>query len=84
MTQTYMSFERPKPDELFKEGCQNHRLYTRLLKCPVSKGEIIYDLKITNSTKRLSEIRRALRPYLVDIKSTRMPGTDEFVYKLVN
>jgi hypothetical protein len=84
VTQTSMSFERPKPDKLFKEGSQNHRLYTRLLKCPVSKGEIIYSLKIANSTRRISEIRQALRPYLIDIKSTRIPGTDEFVYTLAN
>jgi hypothetical protein len=84
VTQTFMSFERPKPDKLFKEGSQNHRLYTRLLKYPVSNREIVYGLKIANSTRRISEIRQALRPHLIDIKSTRIPGTHEFVYKLAN
>ena len=81
---TFMSFERPNPDTLFKEGSQNHCLYTRLLKCPVSKREIIYGLKIANSNGRISEIRKALRPYLIDIKSTPIPGTHEFVYTLDN
>ena len=84
MTQAFMSFERPKPDKLFRKGSQNHRLYTRLLKCPASQGEIIHDLKIANSTRRISEIRQALRPYLIDIKSTRIPGRHEFVYTLAN
>lgn len=84
MTQTALSFDRPKPDQLFKPGSQNHRLYSRLLEGPVDNGEIIYRMRIANSTGRCSDIRRALRPHLLDVKSEPVPGTDgQWVYSVV-
>ena len=74
MTQTALCFDRPKPEELgFKRDSQTFRLYERILDGPVDNGEIIYRMRIANSTGRISDIRKALRPYLYDIKATADP-----------
>ena len=63
---------RPRPDDLFKPGTQNERLYRRLLEGPVTNGEIIYQMRIANSTGRASDVRKALRPYLMDVEARRI------------
>ena len=76
-------FHRPKPDDLFKPGTQNARLYRRLLQGPVSNVEIVHDHHILNSTGRISEIRGKLRDYLIDVRAERDPsGNGVFVYSL--
>ena len=83
MEQTAMNFSRPKPDDLFKPGSQNHTLFTRLIEGPITNGQIIYGLRIANSTGRISDIRGKLRPYLMDIKSEPVPGSvGEWLYQL--
>ena len=84
MTQTDLLREsyRPRPDDLFKPGTQNHLLYERLLQGPTTNGEIIYGMRIANSTGRISELRAKLRDYLIDVKAERMQEGC-FVYKLV-
>lgn len=83
MTQTALNF-RPAPSTLFRNGSQNFRVYERLLCGPVSNVEIVKGMEIFNSTGRASDIRRALKPYLMDVEATPDPGrTGVWVYKLV-
>jgi len=74
-TNLFANALRPRPDELFKPGSQNWRLYQRLLEGPVTNGEIIYQMRIANSTGRASDVRKALRPYLMDVESKRIEGS---------
>jgi len=83
MIQAALSFDRPRPENLFRQGSQNYRIYSRLLGGPVTNGEIIYGMRIANSTGRVDEIRKKLRPYLMDIKAQPVPGTEgQWLYKL--
>ena len=63
---------RPRPDALFKSGTQNERLYRRLLEGPVTNAEIIREMGIFNSTGRSSDVRKALKPYLMDVEARRI------------
>lgn len=83
MNQTAMCFDRPNPDELFKTGSQCHRLLNRLLRGPVTNGEIIYHMRIANSTGRISDLREKLRPYLMDVEARHNGDRSEWIYKLV-
>lgn len=83
MTQTSLNFTWPSPGVLFKPKTQNYRLLERLQHGPVTNIEIIHALRILNSTGRISEVREALRPYLVDVHAERVPGRSGiFVYSL--
>jgi hypothetical protein len=80
MTQTTL-FSRPSPSALFRAGSQNFRVYERLLAGPV---EIVKGMEIFNSTGRASDIRKALKPYLMDVEAKPDPmRTGVWVYKLV-
>jgi len=61
------------PDNPFKYGTQKYRLYERLKVGPVTNVTII-DMKIYNSTGRISEIREYLKPYLFEIDCHSVPG----------
>ena len=83
MTQTALNF-RPSPSSLFRPGSQNFRVYERLLAGPVSNVEIVKGMDILNSTGRASDVRKALKPYLMDVEATPDPmRTGVWVYKLV-
>ena len=83
MAQTSISFTRPLPEDLFKPGSQNARLYGRLLQGPVTNVEIVRDMCVLNSTGRISDIRKALRPHLMDVKAQPVPGMDgQWLYEL--
>jgi hypothetical protein len=83
MTQTTL-FSRPSPSALFRAGSQNFRVYERLLAGPVSNVEIVKGMEIFNSTGRASDIRKALKPYLMDVEAKPDPmRTGVWVYKLV-
>ena len=83
MTQADLFPRRPGPDELFKSGSQNHRIYTEILKRgAISNVEIVHRLNIMNSTGRVSEIRRKLRPYLVNVACQQAGDGGVFVYSL--
>lgn len=83
MTQTTLDFSnKPTPSDLgLKPGSQKHRIYERLLQGPITNGEIIYQLRVANSTGRCSELREMLRPYLIDLECKRVEGS-EFEYRL--
>jgi hypothetical protein len=82
MQQVMLPLDRPKPEALFKEGSQNFVLYTRLLQGPITNREIMR-MCIPKYTGRISEIRAALRPHLMDVKSETDPGDRSRVtYKL--
>jgi len=82
--QATLPLDRPRPDALFKPGSQNHRLYSRLLQGPVSNGEVIYQMRIANSTGRKADVKKALQPYLMDIKTEYDPSDrSRVIYKLV-
>ena len=72
MTQIILPFDKPNATDLFKPGSQAHRIYKRLLQGPVSNREIVEGMKIYNSTGRCSDIRKALKPYLMDVKAVRI------------
>jgi hypothetical protein len=75
MTQTSMSFDRPSPKDLgFKPGSQNDRLYRRLLLGPATNAEVVREMGIFNSTGRCADIRRALRPHLMDVAAREIGG----------
>jgi hypothetical protein len=66
-------FENPVyPPNPFKIGSQNHRLYERAKLGPITNGEIIYKMRIANSTGRLSEIRAFLAPHGIKLHSERL------------
>jgi hypothetical protein len=83
MTQTTL-FTRPAPSALFRIGSQNHRVYERLLCGPVDNGELPRGMRINKYTSRISDIRAALRPYLMDVKAESDPcDRSRVVYRLV-
>jgi hypothetical protein len=81
MTQTALMFDVPRPGDLFTAGSQNYRIYERLLEGPLTNREIVEGMKIYNSTGRAADIRKALKPYLLDVKATRIHD-GLFEYKL--
>lgn len=80
MTQLPFEF-RPLPVNTFKPGSQNYRLYERAKLGPVTNGEIIYQMRIANSTGRASEVRDFLALHGFDFDSRRVDG-GEFVYQI--
>ncbi|MFH2076585.1 MAG: hypothetical protein ABIJ57_14780 [Pseudomonadota bacterium] len=68
----FTNAQRPRPDALFSPGTQNERLYRRLLEGPVTNAEIVREMGILNSTGRLSEVREAVRPFLMDVEARRI------------
>jgi hypothetical protein len=74
----------PSPDELFNNPrSQNYRLYDRLLVGPVTNEEISSrdGLHLLSYARRISEVRRKLRPLNWDIKAYRVTGS-LFAYQL--
>jgi len=50
----------------------------------VTNAEIVREMNILNSTGRISEVRAALRTYLLDVKAERAQfGNGVFIYSLV-
>lgn len=72
----------PRPTELFKQGPQNARLYERLLRGPVTNIEVVRDMCILKYTGRISDVRKALRPCLMDVKAVRMQEPGQWLYQL--
>ncbi len=81
MTQTELSLPRTIPNP-FRPGTQNDRLFQRLKAGPVTNLQIIQDHHILKYTGRISEIREALRPYLMDVHAQKIKGSGVFVYSL--
>jgi len=73
MVQSQLNFrERPSPATLFTYGSQSYQIYERLLMGPLTNAEIVRGIGAFNSTGRISDIRKALKPYLMDIEATRV------------
>lgn len=81
MTQAELSFDRPRPGDLFTAGSQSYRIFERLLQGPVSNSEIVRDMGVFNSTGRISDIRKALKPHLMNVEAKRIRD-GLFVYEL--
>ena len=81
MTQTALEFTRPRPGDLFTPGSQCFRLYQRLLEGPTTNREIVEGMKIYNSTGRAADVRKALRPHLMDVEAKRVRD-GLFIYNL--
>jgi hypothetical protein len=83
MTQTTL-FSRPDPSDLFRAGSQNHRVYERLLIGPVDNGELPRKMFVNKYTSRISDIRAALKPYLMDVRAEAdSVDRSRVVYRLV-
>ena len=72
MVQESLFRSRPAPAKLFTPGTQSYLLYERLLRGEVTNAEIVRQMNIYNSTGRISDIRAAIKPYLLDIEATRI------------
>jgi hypothetical protein len=81
MMQQILFNQRPAPAKLFKQGTQSYLLYERLLRGEVTNAEIVRQMGIFNSTGRISDIRAAIKPYLLDIEASRI-NKGLFSYKL--
>jgi hypothetical protein len=81
MNQTAINFNKPQPHELFKAGTQDERLYSRLLVAPITNAEIVDELRIFSYTRRVSDLREKLKPYLMDVKAERVRN-GLFIYTL--
>jgi len=68
-------FDKPQyPPNPFKPESQNFRLYERLKYGPITNGTIVKDLHILKYTGRLSDVREALRPHLLDVSGRPLGG----------
>ena len=77
-------FARPAPSSLFRPGSQNFRVYERLLIGPVDNGELPRTMRINKYTSRISEIRAALKPHLMDVRAEAdSMDRSRVVYRLV-
>lgn len=81
MTQTTINF-RPLPDNPFRPGSQNWRLYERAKEGPVTNGEILYKMHIANSTGRASDVREFLEPHGFRFPGLPTGNGGEFVYEI--
>lgn len=81
MDQAALNFERPPAIELFNAGTQPYRLYNRLLRGSVTNSEIVDDMRIFSYTRRISDLREKLAPYLIDVKAERV-NDGLFIYTL--
>jgi hypothetical protein len=81
MTQSELNFNPPpQPHELFKPDSQNYKIYEELLNGGISNIDISKKYVLSH-TRRISDIREKLKPYLMDVKAERITkGT--FFYRL--
>ncbi len=73
MEQAAFNFKAPPANELFKPGSQKYKIYERLLADGITNVEI-NQLGALSHTKRISEIRAMLKPYLLDVVAERLHG----------
>lgn len=82
MTQIDLNFTRPTDiPNPFTAGTQNDRVLRMLQRGPITNVDLVHS-RILKYTGRISEVREALRPYLMDVHAERVPGTGTFVYSL--
>jgi|LSQX01.2.fsa_nt_gb hypothetical protein len=82
MNQSELNFTpAPKPGELFKWGSQQYKVYEGLLAGGLTSAEI-QRMGILSHTRRISDIREKLKPYLIDVEAVRVSGRT-YLYKMV-
>lgn len=69
------------PDNPFKYGTQNWKLYERLKQGPIYNVEIVKQLHILKYTSRLSDVREAVMPMGMAVKKT-LVGNGIYSYHL--
>lgn len=74
MNQQTLKFNIPQPGELFKVGTQCYYLYEALLEQGSITNVGMRDLFILSHTRRISDLREKLRPYLLDVKKEKVSG----------
>ena len=82
--QFIFNLKYPKPSELFTPGTHNFRIYERLLIAPLTNEQISDkdDLHILAYSRRITDIREALEPFLFGIKTERV-NKGLFKYSLI-
>jgi len=75
-------FDPPCPEKEYP-GSQTWRIYERLKLGKVSNGEIIYQMRIANSTGRASELRAFLKRHGFDLRSDETGNASEWTYEIV-
>jgi len=81
MEQATLNFNPPpRPGELFKFGSQQYQIYEKLISGGATSVEI-QRLGCLSHTRRISDIREKLRPFLLDVKAERKQGSIYF-YRL--
>ena len=73
MDQAAFNFKAPPAHELFKPGSQQYLIYEGLLSGGITSVEI-QKMGILSHTRRISDIREKLKPYLLDVVATRIHG----------
>lgn len=72
----------PKPEALFRWGTAPRRLYDTMINCgEVTNYQIVRDLRILAYGNVIGKIRRAVRPYGLDV-AIRRYGAGVFAYRL--
>lgn len=80
MEQTNLNFA-PYPANPFKAGTQNHRVYEQLKEGPVTNIKIVQEMRILNSTGRISDVRGFLKDYGIDVKAKPL-GSGQWEYRI--
>lgn len=78
--QTSLNFTYPAPEELFKYGSQQRQIYEALMAGGITSVEI-QKMGILSHTRRISDIREKLKPYLLDVEAVRQVGR-VYLYKI--
>jgi hypothetical protein len=80
MDQAALNFNPPPmPGELFKYGSQQYRIYEKLVSGGATSVEI-QEIGCLSHTRRISDIREKLKPYLLDVKAERKQGSVYFYH----
>ena len=80
MDQRSLNFDPvPKPGELFKYGSQQYRIYEKLISGGATSVEI-QEIGCLSHTRRISDIREKLKPFLLDVKAERKHGSVYFYH----
>jgi hypothetical protein len=73
---------KPAPESLFPWGTQARRLYEALATCgEVTNVQIVRDLHILTYSKVIGQIRKAVRPFGLDV-AKRNYGRGVWAYRL--
>lgn len=70
MTQTDLL--NPHPDALFARGSQNWRIYDKMREWGAILNSEIAQMGCLSHTRRISDIREALKPFAKDVEAHRV------------